>query len=335
MTPLAIFAPTAAGRPPGDYRMLFLLHRYISGSLLRAFLFLLALPCAHLAAVEQHFSSPDEAVQALSSSAKAGDTNALQQIFGPSAHDLVSPDLVQASTERELFLQRVSEKIQLVPEGDSKVRLRVGGDQWPFPIPLVRRDNAWYFDTAEGKEEILNRRIGQNELSTIRVCRAYVEAQREYASEDRNDDEVLEFAQHLRSSPGTRDGLYWPQRDGAELSPFGPLIAQARLEGYRHERKPMTDDPSSSSAYHGYYFKILTRQGKHAAGGKYNYIINGRMIAGFALVAWPAEWGNSGIMTFVVNQQGTVFQKNLGQKTGSLAAALTTYDPDSSWAPAD
>jgi hypothetical protein len=280
---------------------------------------------------EQQFNSPEEAVQALSAAAKASDTNALHRIFGPAGQDLISPDLVQASSERELFLQRVSQKVQLVPEGDSRALIQLGSDAWPFPIPLVKNGNSWFFDTAAGREEILNRRIGKNELSTIRVCRAYVDAQREYASEDRNADQVLQYAQRLRSSPGTHDGLYWPQRDDEEQSPFGPLIAQARVEGYRHETKALAEPPDPVSPYHGYYFKILTRQGKHAPGGKYNYIINGRMLAGFALVAWPAEWGNSGIMTFIVNQNGVVYQKNFGARTSSVASSMTTFDPDSSW----
>ena len=198
----------------------------------------------------------------------------------------------------------------------------------PFPFPWSKQDGQWLFDVEAGKEEILNRRIGANELGAIQVCRAYVQAQREYASADRNGDEVLEYAQHLRSTPGAHDGLYWSTRTGDELSPLGPLVAQARGEGYRQQTKILTDE---QSPYHGYYFRILTRQGKHAPGGKYNYIINGHMIAGFALVAWPAEWGNTGVMTFIVNQRGKVYQKNLGPKTPSIAKAMTTYDPDTTW----
>ena len=198
----------------------------------------------------------------------------------------------------------------------------------PFPFRWCNRTGNGTSTSTAGKEEILNRRIGANELGAIQVCRAYVEAQREYASEDRNGDEVLEYAQHLRSTPGAHDGLYWSTRTGDELSPLGPLVAQARGEGYRHQNKILTEE---QSPYHGYYFKILTRQGKHTPGGKYNYIINGHMIAGFALVAWPAEWGNTGVMTFIVNQEGKVYQKNLGPKTPSIAQAMTTYDPDKTW----
>ena len=166
-------------------------------------------------------------------------------------------------------------------------------------------------------------------MGAINVCHAYVEAQREYASQDRLGDGVLAYAQFLRSTPGTHDGLFWPtNQPGEELSPLGPLVAQARVEGYHRTAKMLNDE---QAPYHGYYFKILTRQGKHAPGGKYDYIINGRMIAGFALVAWPAEWGNTGVMTFIVNQQGKVYQKNLGPKTAKIARAMTTYDPDDTW----
>ena len=290
---------------------------------------LLVLPGRLPAADEERFSSPQAAVDALRAAVEATDTNALHAIFGPAGHALVSVDVVEAAEEHELFMSRVKEKINLVAASDSKQELQLGADGWPFPIPLVKQDGQWLFDIEAGKEEILNRRIGANELGAIQVCRAYVQAQREYASEDRNADEVLEYAQHLRSTPGAHDGLYWSARTGDELSPLGPLVAQAHGEGYRKQTKILTDE---QSPYHGYYFKILTQQGKHAPGGKYNYIINGHMIAGFAVVAWPAEWCNTGVMTFVVNQRGKVYQKNLGPKTASIAAAMTTYNPDTTWA---
>jgi hypothetical protein len=283
-----------------------------------------------LAAGEARFSSPQAAVDALKAAVEASDTNALHAIFGPAGHALVSVDVVEAAEEHELFMSRVKEKINLVAASDSKQELQLGADGWPFPIPLVKQDGNWRFDVEAGREEILNRRVGANELGAIQVCQAYVQAQRDYASEDRNADEVLEYAQHLRSTPGAHDGLYWTTRTGDELSPLGPLVAQARGEGYRRKTKILTDEPSP---YHGYFFKILTRQGKHASGGKYNYIINGHMIAGCALVAWPAEWGNTGVMTFILNQRGKVYQKNLGPKTASIAAAMTIYDPDPTWTP--
>ncbi len=224
----------------------------------------------------------------------------------------------------------MSERVALVPKSDAKIELNIGYDAWPFPIPLVKEDGQWFFDTQAGQEEILNRRVGRNELDTIRVCNAYVDAQRQYASVDRMGDGVVQYAQHLRSAPGSHDGLYWHMEPGEDASPLGPLIAAARGEGYTHQSKIMTDD---QVPYHGYFFKVLTRQGRHAPGGKYDYIINGHMVAGFALVAWPAEWGNSGVMTFIVNQQDKIYEANLGPKTASIAAKMTTYDPTSDWKP--
>jgi len=285
-------------------------------------------PLRGLAAGEQQFATPEAAVSALETAAKSRDTNAIHAIFGPAGRDLVSPDAVQATQEFEVFVNRLSEKTELVRRSESNCVLQLGADPWPFPIPLVKADGQWSFDTEAGRQEVLNRRVGRNELGALAVCRAYVDAQREYAGKDRNGDQVLEYAQRLRSTPGSHDGLYWPLRGGDEQSPLGPLIAAARVEGYRRQARIMTDEPSP---YHGYYFKVLTKQGKHAPGGKYDYIINGHMIGGFALVAWPAEWGNAGVMTFIVNQQGKIYEKNLGPKTAALAKAMTRYEPDSSW----
>jgi hypothetical protein len=290
----------------------------------------LALPAYVSAAAEQTFASPEAAVNALVSAARNHDTNALHSIFGPEGHDLISPDAVQATEGFRLFVQRLTGKTQLINHSDSNVTLEIGVDSWPFPIPLVKQDGQWFFDTVAGKEEILNRRIGMDEIGAINVCNAYVDAQREYASLDRIGDGVFAYAQFLRSMPGTHDGLFWPAKPGEELSPLGPLVAEARVEGYHRTAKLLNDE---QAPYHGYYFKILTRQGEHAPGGKYGYIINCHMIAGFALVAWPAEWGNTGVMTFIVNQQGKVYQKNLGSKTAKTAKAITTYDPNDTWTP--
>jgi len=287
-----------------------------------------ALPGRLPAADEQTFTSPDEAVNALVVAATQHDTNALHAIFGPEGHGVISPDVVQATEEYRMFVQHLTEKTQLSTNADSSLTLELGTNGWPFPIPLVTQDGRWFFDTAAGKAEILNRRVGRDELGAIAVCRAYVEAQREYAGQDRLGDGVLAYAQFLRSTPGTHDGLFWPAKPGEELSPLGPLVAAARVEGYHRTARMMNDE---QAPYHGYYFKILTRQGKHAPGGKYDYIINGRMIAGFALAAWPAEWGNTGVMTFIVNQQGKIYQCNLGKNTAKLAAAMTRYDPDRRW----
>lgn len=274
------------------------------------------------------YPTPEAAVTALAKAAHAGDRDALREIFGPSVDDISNADPVQATNEVAGFAASLAVTNRLVRESDTRCVIEVGKDLYPFPIPIVRKDGAWFFDTEAGKEELLNRRIGRNELSTLATVRAYVDAQREYASRDRNDDEVLEYAQQFISSPGKRDGLYWsPDLDG-EISPLGPLVANAQTEGYL---KNVADEDRRPQPYQGYYFRILTHQGSHAPGGKYNFVINGRMIAGFALVAWPAEYGDSGIMTFIVNQQGKVYQKDLGPNTAKLASSMKHYDPDPSW----
>lgn len=280
------------------------------------------------AADQENFSSPQDAVHALVAAAEKHDTNAMHAIFGVEGHKLVSPDAVQAAQDYSVFVQRLTEKVETVTNTDTSLSLELGDDGWPFPIPLVKQGNEWFFDTTAGRQEILNRRIGMNELGAIAVARAYVDAQRDYASEDRMGDGVLAYAQYIKSDPGKQNGLYWPAEAGEDLSPLGPLVAAARGEGYRHTSKLLNDQ---LAPYHGYYFKILTRQGKHAPGGKYDYIVNDRMIAGFGLVAWPAEWGNTGVMTFIVNQQGKVYQANLGKKTGKIASNMTAFDPDEKW----
>jgi len=319
------FTQTKSLLKPDDFSCLRQMRRLVAG------LVFLTLAVRVPAADEQTFASPEAAVNALVVAATNHDTNAMYSIFGAEGQSLVSPDVVQATEGFKLFVQHLKEKTQLVTNSDSNLTLEIGADGWPFPIPLVKQDGQWFFDTAAGKNEILARRIGRDETGAINVCNAYVEAQREYAGQDRMGDGVLAYAKFLRSTPGTHDGLFWPTNSGAELSPLGPLVAQARVEGYHRAAKMMND---KQAPYHGYYFKILTRQGKHAPGGKYDYIFNGRMIAGFALVAWPAEWGNTGVMTFIVNQQGKVYQKNLGSKTSKIAGAMTAYDADDTWTPA-
>ncbi len=304
--------------------------RWTSAPALALAALLPALSVCGLASDKQTFASPDEAVKALVAAAINHDTNALNAIFGPEGHDLVSPDIVQATEESKLFVQRLTEKTRISTLSDSSVMLEIGADGWPFPIPVVKQVDRWFFDTVAGRSEILNRRIGMDELGAINVCHAYVDAQREYASRDPVGDGVPAFAQYLCSTPGLHNGLFWPANPGEELSPFGPLVAAAGVEGYKKPARMLND---VQAPYHGYYFKILTRQGEHAPGGTYDYIINGRMIAGCALVAWPAEWGNTGVMTFIVNQQGKVYQCNLGEKTAETAAAMTAFDPDNRWTP--
>jgi hypothetical protein len=275
------------------------------------------------------FPTPEAAVAALTAAANAQDTNALRDIFGPVLADIRNPDRVQAANNLAAFAAALDASNQVVEETQTRAELDVGTNSWPFPIPLVKGpDGQWFFDTQAGEEEILNRRVGQNELATLQTVRAYVEAQREYASRDRDGSGVLKYAQRLFSSAGNKDGLYWPPDLDGEISPLGPLVANAQGEGYGAQSK---DSNAGPEPFHGYFFKIMKCQGKHAPGGKYHYVINGNMIGGFALVAWPAEYGNSGVMTFIVNQQGRVYQKDLGPKTGKLAPAIKKYDPDSTW----
>jgi hypothetical protein len=254
------------------------------------------------------FSTPQAAVSALSLAMNSHDSSQLRRIFGPSAEELQNPDRVQATNEMDAFTQALNTTNQLVRQTGAKYELNVGADAWPFPVPIVEKGGQWYFDTDEGKEELLNRRIGRDELDVLKSMRAYVDAQREYASQDRNGDDVLEFAQRISSSPGKKDGLYWPEELDDSMSPLGPLVAEAQTEGYQSK---VNGQGTSHTPFHGYYFKILKRQGNSAPGGRYSYLINGHMIAGFAMVAWPAEYGNSGVMTFIVNQQGRVYQRDL------------------------
>jgi hypothetical protein len=285
--------------------------------------------CTSLAAAQtnQTFATPEEAVAALVAAADQPGSNALHSLFGAAAPAMESPDQAQAANEQKAFARSLKQGTQIVRESDSRCVLEVGDRHWPYPIPILKKDGRWFFDTEAGKEEVLNRRIGKDEWDTLHVLHACVEAQREYASEDRDGSELLKFAQRFTSTPGNKDGLYWPPDPGGELSPLGPLVAKAQGPGY--EKQPQ--EAQAGEPFHGYYFKILTRQGPHAPGGKYDYIINGNMIAGFAFVAWPAVYGQSGIMTLMVNQQGRVYQKDLGPKTAKLAEAMTEYDPDKTW----
>jgi hypothetical protein len=274
------------------------------------------------------FATPEQAVASLATAARAEDQEALHSIFGPALEDIENPDRVQATNDLATFAAALDQSFRINHDSNTKCVLEVGTNGWLFPIPIVQRDGHWFFDTEAGQEELLNRRIGRNELATLQVMRAYVEAQREYASRDRDGDDVLEYAQKLNSSPGTHDGLYWPPGPDGEISPLGPFVAYAQGEGYELNS---SGEDSVPGPFHGYFYKILTRQGKHAPGGKYDFIINGNMIGGFAMVAWPARYGDSGIMTFIVNQQGRVYQKDLGPKTAKLAFSMNAYDPDPTW----
>jgi hypothetical protein len=274
---------------------------------------------------QKSFSSAEEAVKAAIAAARANNDKELLTIFGPQARDaLFSGDAVADKQRRGQFLAAYDERNRLVTEGENMI-LIVGKQDWPFPIPIVKKGESWLFDTEKGRQEILNRRIGENELSTIQAMLAIVDAQREYAIKDRDKNNLLEYAQKFVSDPGKQNGLYWEAKQGAPQSPLGPLLAQARTEGYKKQQA------GGPPPYHGYFYRILTAQGKDAPGGAYSYLVKGKMIGGFAVVAYPAEYGNSGVMTFIVNHDGKVFEKDLGKNTASVAKSMKTYNPDKTW----
>jgi hypothetical protein len=290
------------------------------------------------AAPQEVFPSPQDALSALVQAVEAKDRSALAKIFGPDFDRLLSGDPVEDNKDLNNFAAHLHESVQLRKDSDTKFTILVGADNWPSPIPIVKRGEDWVFDTRAGLEEILNRRIGENELSAINTCRAYVIAQWEYYTGDDGDhDGIAEYAQRFISSPGQHDGLYWETSGDEKPSPFGQLVAEARAEGYGPKGRGGAARTNTEQTgrprhpFHGYYFKILTRQGPSAPGGEFGYIINGNMIAGYALIAYPDKWGSSGIMTFIVNNQGRVYQKNLGSETSKIAASITEYNPDPSW----
>jgi hypothetical protein len=273
---------------------------------------------------QRRFPSLDDAERALIAALKSGDNATLLAIFGDGSQGLVSSgDPVADRRARERFVSSYEEKHSL-EAGGGKVVLVVGRDNFPFPIPLVPDGPSWRFDTAAGKEEIINRRIGRNELNTIQACLAYVDAQREYYTRDPDGDSLLQYAQRFASTPGKRDGLFWPTKPGEAPSPLGPLVARARGEGYSKRS-------SGPVPYWGYYYRILSSQGKDAPGGAYDYLAQNHMIGGFALVAYPAQYGVSGVMTFIVNHDGVVYQKDLGPNTAAIARAMKEFNPDSTW----
>jgi hypothetical protein len=279
---------------------------------------------ASIVSAQQDFKTPDDAASALASAAKTGDRKAIVTVLGPDGQDIVSSgDEVADAATRQKFIAAYEAKHQIAMEGDNKAILVIGQEDFPLPIPLVRKDGLWRFDTAAGREEILFRRVGRDELDAIQSCLAYVDAQNEYAERDRTGAGANTYAQRIISEPGKKDGLYWPTSQGEDASPLGELIAEATAQGYRLG--------GGRTPFHGYYFKILTKQGPAAPGGEVDYIVRGKMIGGFALVAYPAEYRNSGVMTFIVNHTGNVFQKDLGPDTAKLAERMTSFDPDQSW----
>jgi hypothetical protein len=275
---------------------------------------------------EQTFSSPDEAIAALKAAVAANDRAALLKLFGPEFQGLLTGDAVQDANNTKRFAAKIAQGCHPVKDGDDKITLEIGPNDWPMPIPLVKADGQWHFDTAAGKEEIINRHVGKDELHAIGVCRAYVDAQRKYAEANPASNAGTTYARHLKSTPGKKDGLYWPAAGNEPASPFGALVAQAQAEGYVVHAKGTGPHP-----FHGYYFKIITAQGPSAPGGKMDYLSGGNLTRGFALVAYPEKWDQSGIMTFIVNRDGKVYQRSFGEKTSELAGALKTYNPDSEW----
>jgi hypothetical protein len=271
------------------------------------------------------FDSDTAVADSLVNAAKATDHEQVHLLLGPDWKELTSGDKAQDAESFKEFAGRAAERTRLEKVADSTTILHVGNDDWAFPIPIVKTAAGnWFLDTETGKTEVMARRIGKDELQAIQMCRLYVEAQWIYASQDRNGSDVPQYALKIRSTLGKTDGLYWPTAPGQEPSPLARVIAQAKLEDYQ----PPKD---KHEPYHGYHFRVLKRQGSDAAGGKYDFVINGNMIAGFALVAFPAEYESSGIMTFIVNQSGKVYQKDLGPDTVEIARHMTEYNPDSSW----
>jgi hypothetical protein len=279
---------------------------------------------ASIAAAQQTYKTPEAAVDALVATAKSDDQKAALLVLGRDGEDIISSgDKVSDDAARQRFVASYDAKHQIAMESDGKAILVIGDNDYPFPIPLLRKDGQWSFDTEAGRRQILYRRIGHNELETIQTCLAYVDAQNEYAEKDRTGAGAGVYAERLVSEPGKKDGLYWPTAQGEEESPLGELFAAASRQGYR--------TGEGRTPYHGYYYKILTRQGSAAAGGSADYVVSGKMIGGFALVAYPAHYRNSGVMTFLVNHNGTVFQKDFGAKTAELAEAMTSFNPDPTW----
>jgi hypothetical protein len=275
------------------------------------------------AQAQQKYASPEEAFGALVASVKADDDRGIATVLGPSGLDIISSgDEVADRSQRQEFLAAYDKRHEITTDR-GKSYLIVGDDKFPVPIPLVQKNGAWSFDTAAARQEILYRRIGRNELDTIQTCLAYVDAQNEFA--DKTKDGAFNiYAQRIISDPGKRNGLYWPASAGEDQSPLGELMAEASSEGYHAGRGQVP--------YHGYYYRILTRQGETAPGGAMDYIVRGKMIGGFALVAWPAQYANSGVKTFLVNHDGVVYEKDLGSRTDRIASRMRAFNPDHTWA---
>jgi hypothetical protein len=305
---------------------MFALKTVCRASLVAAALLMISLTAQAQIARPKTFSSPEEAVTALVTAAKDKDQGAVLDILGRSYRSwIISGDQVLDLKQMQKFADAYAQKSSLTAVNDRERKLTVGNDDFPFPFPIVERRGRWSFDPEAGKEELLNRRIGQNELDTIEVLRAVVDAEREYALQDPDNNGAPDYAMKFISSPGKRDGLYWPTLEGTPESPLGPLVGEARQEGYGN-RDTRRDRP-----YKGYYYRLLMRQGRNAEGGAYDYVIRGKMIGGFAVVAFPARYGISGIKTFMVNQDGVVYEADLGRSTALSATKMDKFDPDKRW----
>lgn len=275
---------------------------------------------------QRTFTSAKHAADSLFEAAKAGDKELIQVILGPDANDIISSgDAVADNTARASFVKKYEQKHALVTKKKGVDELQIGNDGWPFPIPIKEQNGKWRFDSAAGRDEVLARRIGHNELSTIRTCRAFVEAEREYAEQSRDGGPAGVYAAKLVSDAGKQNGLYWEVKEGEAPSPMGPLIADATAEGYGGR--------GGKAAFHGYFYRLLTAQGSAAPGGAKSYLVDGQLKRGFALLAFPAEYRNSGVMTFIVNQQGKLYQRDLGDNTAQVAYQVQEYNPDKSWKP--
>lgn len=284
---------------------------------------MLILALSSLAQAQQRFKTPEEAVEALVRAARSGDSKSVVSILGPGSQELVSSgDPVEDAEVRKEYLAAYDAGHRIVSEPGKPSVLVIGPDNWPFPIPMVQRDGQWIFDVPAGREEVLARRIGRNELSTMKAMLAFWDAQQDYADMNKSKSGQAIYAQRIVSSPGKKDGLYWPTSGNEPPSPLGEAVAAATQRGYR---------PGAGEPYHGYRYKILLRQGPAAPGGAVDYIVKGDMIGGFAAVAYPAEYGNSGIMTFIINHEGDIYEKDLGEGTARTASQMTSFNPDHTW----
>lgn len=299
--------------------------RIVGGCVLAPLILAIGSSAQSTGSVQKSFRTPGEASRALFTAAKADDVSALLEIIGPDEKELVSSgDDVADKNDRAGFVKNFEQSHRLISAGPGRYTLYVGASNWPLPIPIVKKENGWSFDSAAGREEVLYRRIGRNELDTIQVCRAIIEAERAYFRTGHDGNPPGVFTKKLRSDPGTQNGLYWETTEGQPESPAGSLLAEASSDGYEL-------GTGKHQPFHGYLYRILSAQGSHARGGARDYIVDGKMTRGFAVVAYPVEYRSSGVMTFMVNQHGVVYQKDLGDDTGAATKAMTTFDPDSSW----